>query len=954
MRKLFLSLCLLASASFLFAQKGKIVGTVVEASSGFTIIGGSVYLSDNPGVGTVTDLDGRYELAVEPGTYVIEMSYTGFQTLKFLDVIVEAGKSTNIDAAMEEESIELDLGVTVVAKKKRDNVVALLTIQKSSPVVLNGISAAQISQSGDNDAAAAVRRVTGVTVEGGKYVYVRGLGDRYSKTTLNGAEVPGLDPNRNTVQMDLFPTNLIDNILVYKSFSPDMPGDFTGGYVDIATKDFPSEKVFTVSASAGYNTNVTGNSDFLTYTGGDRDWLGFDDGTRAVPSLVENTSIPEWNPNIFTEQERGFVADATSEFANNWTFVNEAPPVNHNFGISFGNQKEIGGKPLGFIGALTYQRNFSGFEAGDYGIYDLPGKVSSSSGLNPQLVLEENRGMEETLWGAMFSSNLKVTPNHKIGLMLMHNQSSNQVSRYLEGVKAQDDEADIYQTRTWDWLERGLSTAQLNGKHVFTNANKLEMNWTSSYSLSTLDNPDVRFFTNRYRSQQDRSFIKPSSDPVPTRFFRDMSQYNLDNKINFSLPFNQWNGLASKLKVGFSHVFRDREFRESRYIFEDNQNLTVPNGIPTEYFADENLYQGVEGINTGVHIVDNYDARNNYDADQSVTSAYAMVELPLTAKLRAITGVRMEKTAVRLLTFDDGVTLSEYPQLDGDTKILDNTDLLPALSLNYEFNDAMKLRFGYSRTLARPNFRELAPFANFDVAGGFIFVGNPELERTLIDNFDLRWEFFSTETKGDMVSVSGFYKDFTNPIENTFNPIAANTELTWNNVDNASVIGGEVEFRKNLGTFAELLTPFTIGANFTYVVSETTIPEDEYQNILQNDPEAENTREMFGQAPYSANALLSFANKKGTKANVSFNVVGERITVVTRGATPDYYQQPMPLLNINVSQRIANGLTAKISANNLLNAEYQETAEFKGNEYFIRRYQIGRTFSLGLNYNLSN
>jgi len=219
-------------------------------------------------------------------------------------------------------------------------------------------------------------------VEGGKYIYVRGLGDRYSKTTLNGANIPGLDPNKNTVQMDLFPTNLIDNILVYKTFSPNLPGDFTGGYVDIATKDFPTVKTISLNASVGYNTLATFNSNFLTYEGGSQDWLGFDDGTRAIPDFVQENGIPAVQRGATIDANQAMqVTEATSSFANNLTFQNEAAMPNYNLGFSIGNQKTVFGKQLGMIAAITFQNSNEFYENGRSGIYQLTSDYEGASRL---------------------------------------------------------------------------------------------------------------------------------------------------------------------------------------------------------------------------------------------------------------------------------------------------------------------------------------------------------------------------------------------------------------------------------------------------------------------------------------------------------------------------------------------------------------------------------------------
>jgi len=936
----------------LFSQNGTLAGKVIENETGFEVIGATVMVRET-GSGAASDLDGSYQISLPAGQYTVEVSYVGFAMQVFDNVVVETGKVTNLDISLSEEAQQLDLGAVVTAKAKRNTVMALLALQQKSPVVLDGISSAQISQTGDGDAAAAVRRVTGVTIEGGKYVYVRGLGDRYSKTTLNGAEVPGLDPNRNTVQMDLFPSNLLDNIVVYKTFSPNLPGDFSGGYVDIATKDFPAVRTIQFSASSGFRTGTTFNGRFLTYPGGSTDWLGMDDGTRAVPRAVQNLqgAFPEYSQGLNNAAVASQLEDLTRSFNNSWRFSNQRPPVNHSIGLSFGNQKTLFGKPLGYITSLTYQRSFTHYEDGKYGIYELTGKAAQTTELNSQLELSDNKSTEEVLWGALFSVNLKLAPMHRIGFMAMHNQSSDKSSRYLEGRKYRDDGEDIFQTRTWDWQERGMTTGQFNGKHVFGNAGSLEMAWISSYSRSSQDNPDLRFFTNRYIPEDDRYRLKPSSDNPPTRFYRDLEQTSFDNKVDFTLPFQQWNGLGAELKFGASYVMRERSFRETRYNF-NNQSLSLPDGDVFAYFSEDNLIKagdkGFDGT-AGVYVTNNYDPKNNYDADQQVAAAYLMTDLPITRKLRALAGVRVERTAVQLLTFDTSITLLKFPQLNGQDDLLSNTDFLPSVNLNYALNEVSKLRLAYSRTLARPTFRELAPFASFAVDGGFVFVGNPDLTRTLIDNVDLRWEAFSGT--GEMVSVSAFYKHFTNPIERAFNPKAQNTELSLRNVDAAFLAGSEIEIRKSLESLSPSLAPFMLAANFAYIYSETTIDEAEMALILEDDPNASRKRAMYGQAPYTANAVFTYQNK-GLQANVAFNVTGARIITVTKGATPNYYLQPQPSLNFNLSKEWESGLGLRFSAGNLLDSAYEERATYQGQHYTVASYRTGRTFSVGVSFKI--
>ena len=944
---LLLGLCWITFAA---AQTGTVAGKIIEKESGFEVIGGNVLVIGTPDKGTVSDLDGNYSLKLAPGTYSLEFSYIGFASQTITDIVVNEGEITHLDVQMSEEAIELDLDVTVRAKAYRNTEAAILLLQKKSPVVMDGISAAQISKSGDSDVAAAVKRVSGVTVEGGKYVYVRGLGDRYSKTTLNGAEVPGLDPSRNTVQMDLFPTNLIDNIIIYKTFSPHLPGSFTGGLVDIATKDFPDRFNLAASASLSFNSNANFNDQFLTYQGGSKDWLGFDDGTREIPQEILSTEIPQYGNGWNDPTAARSLTELTRAFDNNWEFGNQSNFFTQSYSVSIGDQKNLFGKPIGFNTALSYSRSYSAYSDGQSGVFKLSGAVATTESLNPQISLTEQQGSEDILWGALFGASYKLTDNSKIGLTLMHNQSATSQAFFGEGSKSSDDKEEVFQTRKWDFIERGLSTAQLKGKHVVSDWNNFEINWQGSYTLSKVDQPDLRFFNNRYIPSEDRYRLKPSSDLVPTRIFRDMEQDNWHYKLDFSLPFTQWTGRKSKLDFGGSYVARARAFGENRYNFNNN-TFAIPDGDPFRYFSEENLLQvDDEGAylnaGNGVYVVDNTVSKNTYDANSAVSAGYAMIELPLSKKWRIITGARVEQTDIQLKTFSEAL-LATYPLLDGESDLLNNFDVLPSVNINYEFSEKAKLRLAYNRTLARPTFRELAPVDIYDPTNQSITVGNPDLQRTLIDNLDLRCEWYPNP--GEIISVSAFYKNFMDPIEKVLNTEAANTEFTWRNVAEAYLFGGEVEFRKKLD-FVNALKGFSLGANFAYIYSQTEIDPKELELILQDDPDAESTREMFGQAPYSLNALLSYKHESGLDANLSFNMVGPRIISVSRGATPNFYLNPQPLLNFNVSHQLSDQFKIKLAANNILNSEYKEVVTYKEVEYPLSVFKPGTTFSLGVSY----
>lgn len=944
------------SSFSLLAQKGSIAGTVLEAETGFTLIGANVFIPETS-IGVGTDMDGKYLLDLAPGTYVIECSYLGYENKKFEGIVVKANETTTLDIKLGESAgVDLNLNVVVQAEAIRNTESALVSVQKKSAVVLDGISSAQISRTGDRSAAAAIQRIPGVTVQGGKYVYVRGLGDRYSKTTLNGAEIPGLDPNRNTVQMDLFPTNLLDNIIVYKTFSPELYGDFSGGYVDIETKDFPDRFQLNFSANMGYNTVSTFKKNTLGSQGGKLDWLGFDDGSRSKPEYIEpldQNNFPVYQAGNSIDPAQGqALADATQSFSNNWSMHRKARPFNHSFSLSVGNQFNVFKRPLGVVAALTYSRQFSSYEGGRYSIYELTGMYDQVNALSPQLVLTDDNANDDVLWGALLGLSYKINNNNKISFTAIRNQAATNSTRYLVGTKHRDDPDDVFQTRTWRFLQRSLSTFQLRGKHIIAKASNMELKWQSSYSISQQSDPDLRYFTNRYRSDADVYFIKPSSDRIPSRFYRDMTQANWSNRLDFAVPFKAWKGLTTKIKFGGAYCLQNRAFRENRYTF--NANSIAYNGNPTTYFADSNLlaFNSAENIyaNNGIYVVNDLDPANNYDARQHVAAMYLMTDMPITKKLRLITGLRIEKTMVQLRTFSD-IALVKYPKLDGKAYLLDNWDFLPSININYDFTDNLKLRAAYNRTLARPTFRELAPFASFDVEGGYLIIGNPDLRRTLVDNADLRFEWYPAA--GDIISVSGFFKKFYSPIERTYNPQQPNGEFTYRNVGSALLAGAELEIRKKMDFISPALRHLSIVVNCAYIYSQTNIDSMELVQNRASNPDAPATRVMFGQSPYSINAQLSYSNPDiGFDANLVFNVTGARLSYITIGATPDIYEMPRGMLGVNFSKTIGKHFTVRFSANNILNTKYREVIKFKDRDYDIQSYPLGVTFNLGVQYSL--
>jgi outer membrane receptor protein involved in Fe transport len=944
---LILTIILSTLCNQVYAQTGIIRGSIIDDSNGEALIGATAQLEAST-IGAIADIDGKFSIANVPdGTHTLVFSYVGYQTQKVEGVIVKAGEVVVLDIRLKTESIGLE-EVVVTAQAIKNNEVALLTMQRKSSLVMDGISAKQFSMNGDSDAGAAIKRVTGVSVEGGKYVYVRGLGDRYSKTSLNNSEIPGLDPNRNTVQMDLFPSNLIDNLVVYKTFSPNIPANFTGGFVNISTKEFPDAFTVQVSASAGYNANATFQPGVITDNWGKNHWLGFADPNRAIPAIVADGITVR----SFNQAEAMLLDKETKSFKGSFNPSTFTPAPNHSFSFSIGDQKTVFGKQLGFIGGLSYQRNYEYFQNGDVGRFFLPGSVTAAR-LDTLYNLKQTRGSESILWGGLLNTTLKLSKNHKIGLNLMHNQGAEASASFYEGTfpfASGNDPNFFFQGRSLVYIERSMSNAQLKGTHHLPGSN-IKFDWIGSYSQSEQDEPDLKYFQNLRFGQdpENYGYDAISNNVRPTsRYFRNMTESNYDIKANVEIPVTI-NNQPSKIMMGGSYVAKSRNFEETIVQYKPEPGATLYDGDIDAYFDESNLgLLGIDGNGNptfpyGLIIQDNTTGGGTYTGEERVPAVYAMMDWQVNKMLKVSFGARYEKTDIDV----DNINASAAERFAS----LNNDDILPSINVTQQLSDNTNLRLAYGRTLARPTFRELAKFASFDFQGDFLIIGNPFLMRTTIDNFDLRWETFPKS--GELISVSAFYKSFQDPIERAVDPNTNDlaTQIQFRNVKSAWLVGAEFEFRKKLDFITPTLSNFSAGFNFAYIYSRVDIAPGELALIRVNDPNADSQRQMFGQSPYIVNALLAYDNPdRKLNANVTFNVQGARLSVVSTGGIPNVFEQPRPVLDVNVKKGIGQRWSVKLAAANLLNSEFRQTHSFKGQEYNFSSYRIGATFSAGISF----
>ncbi len=931
-----------------YAQSGSISGVLVDGASGETLIGANVILRGTS-TGSTTDLDGRYSVdGIAPGTYAVVYSYIGYRPQTVEAVQVGPGEVTRIDLSLQPASFGLNEVIVEAAAIRKSEAVLLRERQKSA-AFSDAISAEAIGRSGAPDAAAAMSKVTGATVVGGKYVYVRGLGDRYSSTQLNGIELPSADPDRKAFQLDLIPSSLLDNIITTKTFTPDKSGSFSGGLVNMGTMTFPERLTVQLSSSVAYVTGVTGSSSFLGVPGANMGLFGFN-RLPSLPSIINEEDVPQ-TPSVEFEARRdpeiaARIDRISRAFSANMVPLQTAAPVNRSLSAAFGNSMALFGRPLGFSGSLTYNQEYASYSGGAIGRYRLLGKLGETADLTTLNLFDgdigsDTRSSQQASWGAMATVGYKPHRLHEISSTVLLTRSASAEARSLNGYWEDIGALATYQTRVMGSRERDLSSVQVKGEHALPQIN---VKWNVSLASNAQDEPDLRYMSNHYivREQYgDTVYLKPPTlYPAPTRFFRNMEETHRSAGLDLTVPFAR-GGRSHRLKAGGTFLQVQRTFSERRFEYREGKgaNYTGFYGNNDGFFSTVGV---VDTTASGLFVIGNYiieapTLKNNYTGGQTVAAAYGMADVLVARRLRLIGGARIETTRMETVSADSLQPVGS----------LDDLDVLPSLNVVYALRDNMNLRAAATRTLARPTFRELAPYGTFDFVGDFTFEGNASLGRTLISNFDLRWEWFTRP--GEIVGFSGFFKKFADPIERVID--FQRDVITVQNVREATVYGIEIEARKRLDWLSRRLANFQIGANASIVRSAVSIPKQELAFNREEDPDGPSTRRFQGQSPYVLNANLSYENpESGTAASLYYNTFGERLSTITLGATPDVFEEPRNTLDLLFSQRLPAGLRLKIAAKNVLNADVVFSQRFKGRTYDYQRYATGRVFSVGVSY----
>ncbi len=958
-KKLIFVISFILVTTSVFAQKGFIRGSVFDGKTGEFLPGVTIYIEGTT-TGTITDLDGKFNLPVEPGTYQLRVSFISYETLNINDVVVQAEKATLLDnLKLEEATIQLEEAV-VTARYIRNTETAMLTMKKKSVNVMDGISSAALKKIGDSNAAASMKRVTGVSVEGGKYVFVRGLGDRYTKTILNGLDLPGLDPDRNSIQMDIFPTNIIDNMVVNKSFSADLPADFTGGVININLKDFPETKNVTLSMDAGYNPGSHFNSDFLSYQGGKTDWLGFDDGTRAIPAT---SNIPFFSEVI--GDPNGIKGQRYQEILHSFHPVMAAEKqtsfMDYSLGASFGNQFQAGKYTLGYIVSGSYKSNTDFYKDAEYMRWGLAGDASITEMEQREHQLG-NYGVENVLISGLAGFAIK-TQRVKYRINFLHLQNGESQAGIFDYDKSNQGTQFSGIQHNLEYSQRALSNFLLDGKYSLISSG-WNFEWKLSPTISSIQDPDIRF--TRYEDRDGKWSIGTEVG-FPERIWRDLDEINIAGVLHITKDF-KFRQEEAKLKFGGAYTFKERDFIIRNYAI-NIRNIPLT-GNPNELFLKENLWPYQDNISRGT----TYEAPfipvnpNQYNSSVENMAGYASVELSPLKNLKAIAGVRLENYQ-QYYTGQDQLGANV---LDNE-KVLDNFDFFPTLNLIYNLTQNQNLRFSYAKTIARPSFKELSYAEIFDPISGRTFIGGlfrdaddvagivyweGKLSVTDIQNFDFRWELFQND--GQTVSASVFYKAFKKPIEMV--QYATQTgSYQPRNVGDGQVLGAEIEVRQNLGFMSEKMKNISLNVNYTYTKSKIELSTTEYMSRVDNARTGQTVdkyRDMAGQAPYIVNAGISYEGGengfwRGFEGGMYYNVQGQTLEYVGIVDRPDIYSVPFHSLNLNISKSfgVENHFQLGLKIDNLLNESKESVYKsYQAADQLYSRLSPGTTFQLKVGY----
>ncbi len=906
--------------------KGFISAKVVSIENGKPIKDVQVYIS---GVNQkfLTDAQGQFKTEVAAGVYSVSLLHAAFNTRTKENVQVAKDQTAELQFSMTPAGVELPEHV-VLEPYLAGTLASAIGEQKDSSSVSNVLGAEQISRSGDSDVAGALRRVSGVTLVNGKFIFVRGLGERYSSTLINTAPMPSPDPTRRVVPLDLFPTSFLDSIMIQKTYSVDRPGEFAGGTVDMRTRVIPDEFIMEFSGQIGFQIGTTFEKG-LTYQGGDTDFLGFDDGTRQMPASI--AEVVDSGGTIQQQslfQPDGYTAEQIEAFGEDlsgvWDITQETIPPDGRMQFSIGNSFDAGDFEFGFFSSVRWSQQW---QTND--------EVRRSLSIDSEDVLhiKEDYDVKYTEQEVQLDGYLALEARYREDHRLFGNAFA--LRQTLDEARIQqgftDAETNDVRRLRLRYIENQLYTLQFGGDHKFDFLNDLQAKWLYTRGRASRDAPDERRY--RYDEQEDGSYSFSRRADSNQTLYSNLDDEDENWRLDVSLPIDLHPDFKLVLQSGFLDQSKNRESDIRRYVYKQDGPDSKDPAVLALPSLEQILIPEYIGPN-GFKFTEATQATDNYTAKQDLLGYYGQMDMTFFDKVRLIGGLRWEDN-------DQEVTTFELFNPDNEPVVsqLKHTDMLPAVNGTWFITDKQQLRLGYSETLSRPDFRELSPAPFTDPVTDKTTFGNPDLKQTYITNYDARWEYYFSDSEN--LSFSFFWKDLKNPIE-TIQVPGTGALLTYQNADKANIFGFEVELLKNLDFIWSGLEHFYFSGNYTWSESNVVLTEENLQ------AQTTNNRPLQGHSPHVINVQLGYDNPQwGTTATLLYNTTAERIVEVGVQNLPDSYQQGFNQLDFVYNQRINDWLALNFRAKNLLD----DTVEVLQGDMVTRSYTPGREFKLGIRLN---
>ena len=882
---------LLLVLSTMTAMAGNIKGTVLDKQTKEPLTGATIQITGTA-QGVVADIDGNYTLNVNDGTYTITVRYIGYKDILLNSIKVKAETLLNFEM----ESDAQALGeVSVVAKKNLEGERALQMERQKATLAIENLGAKEMSIKGISNVEEGVKKITGISIASAGQLIVRGLGDRYSTTTLNGLPIASPNPDNKLIPLDIFPASTVQNITVSKVYDASAFADYSGAHIDISTKENVGSDFLSISFNAGGKFNTLGK-DFYRM---DRDGSLFK--TPSLDQKLIDMSLTDFEEyarhnRLFNTSFQVSKKTALPEFGGN---------------IGFGKRFTLGGNEVSVLGSIGVSNDLQTMDNASIRTLEATGNTLNEFNYDSY--------SNELKIAALGNLGYSFRTSDHIGYTFFY--ARNAIDTYMsrEGVDYEDHHLIGSNNVTHIY---SLQNHQVNGKHYF--GKQWDLNWSGSYSKTSSDEPDRRQVMFIREDDQIKLFKLNRQETM--RYFGSLNEDEWVGDLTASYRF----GDNNKLQAGFTYKDKNRDYMGTRFYY----NLNKLNPTITDIY-DTDSFLNMENVENGSITIDRKkQPKDSYTAGNSIYAGYIATEYYPVAPLLVNLGVRYEISKQWVDYYTDGGK--------AERSELNKNDLFPSLNMKYQMNEKNSLRFAFSRTVTRPSFIEMAPFLYQESYGSAQIRGNADLQNGYNYNIDLRYELF--EKNGDMLSITAYYKHLKAPIERVQTLSGGSAVHSFRNADNGMATGVEIEFRK------EIVKDLRFGVNGSYMYTNVKLPKGGAYTNSQ--------RALQGASPYLANADLTyspaFSNDRQLSVALLYNLQGPRIHSVGISGLGDIKQQPVHTLNFTGSYRFNRRFAVKLQVNDLLNQDilFKQEVPTTGDKVEVERFRKGTGFEVGFSYDL--